>query len=134
MATDPIRFSATLAIRCTPELNRTIDQAARQRGCKPAEWVRQALHTCLALEGVDVTVTDEPPQQFALVRGGTFITSYIGDRPDDDEQGGTWLPLVNEDSEPFDSKIHWRLAPSYRVESDRVVRVYPVVIKGWEHA
>jgi hypothetical protein len=36
------------------------------------------------------------------------------------------------DSELFDLKLHWRLAPTYRVESGRVVRVYPVVLKSME--
>jgi hypothetical protein len=84
-------------------------------------------------------------QQYALVEDGAL--AFYSDRARnasypvivngnhlDLDDTRNWLPVVNEDSEPFDLKIHWRLPPTYRVEAHRVVRVYPVVIKGWEHA
>jgi hypothetical protein len=37
--------------------------------------------------------------------------------------------LEFEDSEPFDPEIHYRLAPTIRIEPERAVRVYPVVLK-----
>ena len=37
------------------------------------------------------------------------------------------------DSEPFDISAHWRLPPIDHLEADRVVRVYQVVPRQWEH-
>jgi hypothetical protein len=139
--TDPVRFNDTLTLRVQPALVAAIDQAARARGQKASEWTRNAVRTALALDGIST----EAPTQYALVSGDRILTTWIGAKPDITDvdfhpagyapaDGGRWLPIENEDSEPFNSKLHWRLAPTYRVEADRVVRTYPVVLKGWEHA
>jgi hypothetical protein len=83
-------------------------------------------------------------QQYALVVDGAvaFKTDRFGNGPypvitnskPDTNDARTWLPVVTRDSDPFDAAKHWRLAPTYQVEADRVVRVYPVVEKSWEHA
>jgi hypothetical protein len=44
------------------------------------------------------------------------------------------LPVEHVDSEPFDIGLHWRLPPIDRVEANRVVRMFQVVPKHWEHA
>lgn len=54
---DPVRFSDTIKIRCQPEVTALVDQAARSRGQKPAEYIRQAVLTGLRLDGFD-PVTD----------------------------------------------------------------------------
>jgi predicted transcriptional regulator len=50
--TDTIRFSNTLTVRCQPELNARLERAARARGSKASEYVRQALRKALELDGV----------------------------------------------------------------------------------
>jgi hypothetical protein len=66
-------------------------------------------------------------QQYALVRNGALvvhrehpITTF---HPAEDLRGD-WLPIVNEDSEPFDPSKHWRLSPQPLVV-DGVQRVRP---------
>jgi hypothetical protein len=84
-------------------------------------------------------------QQYALVSGDQILTTWNGAKPDLTDanfhpagyvptNGDRWIPIENEDSEPFTTKLHWRLKPNYRVEADRVARIYPVVLKGWEFA
>jgi hypothetical protein len=74
---------------------------------------------------------DAPEQQYCLVRDGELIATSF--KPSKDEDGGAWLPIENEDNQPFDPSLHWRLKPlPLRLDGDRVVRVYPVVPK--EHA
>lgn len=48
---DPVRYSDVLKVRCAPEVTALVDQAARSRGTKPAEYVRQAILTGLRLDG-----------------------------------------------------------------------------------
>jgi predicted HicB family RNase H-like nuclease len=55
---DPVRYSDTLTLRCSPSLNAAIDQAAKARGTRPSEWCRQALQTGLALDGVTMAPRD----------------------------------------------------------------------------
>jgi hypothetical protein len=72
----------------------------------------------------------ETEQQFCLVRDGEIIVGPTF-KSDPSRTDGTWLNVVNEDSQPFDRAKHWRLAPSLVVHSDRVVRLYPIVEKSW---
>lgn len=50
---DPVRYSETVKFRCQPEVSALVDQAARARGTKPAEYIRQAVLTGLRLDGFD---------------------------------------------------------------------------------
>jgi hypothetical protein len=51
--TEPIRFSDSITIRCQPEITGLVDRAARAKGSKPAEYVRQALLAGLRADGFD---------------------------------------------------------------------------------
>jgi hypothetical protein len=75
-------------------------------------------------------------EQYALVSPQGEIISIPTYKPDlGDTRRGMWLPVINIDSEPLDPAKHWRLAPlPLRLDGDRVVREYPVVVKSWEHA
>ena len=65
----------------------------------------------------------QPQQRFAWVEDGQIkAVGYHDDKP-----GDGWLPVVHVDSEPFDIAQHWRLAPIFTVESDKVVCMYPIV-------
>jgi hypothetical protein len=80
----------------------------------------------------------EGRQRWARIEDGDQIKGigYHDARPDD---GNVYVPVVHEDSEPFDIATHWRLAPQYTLVDvdgvpDRVICTYPVVLKSWEHA
>jgi hypothetical protein len=76
----------------------------------------------------------EGRQRFARIDGDQIKVISIGYHDAKPEQEGrTWLPVVHVDSEPFDIALHWRLAPVYTIEADRVVCTYPVVVKSLEH-
>lgn len=101
---------------------------AERRGLSTAALVRSLADAALASEGFPVG-----DQQYCLVRAGELIDTSF--KPAKDPDGGEWLPIENEDTEPFDSAKHWRLKPlPLRLDGDRVVRVYPVVPKSMEHA
>lgn len=53
---DPVRYRSSVTVRCPPEVRAAIDEAARQRGMKPAEYHRQALLMGLRLDGFDPVV------------------------------------------------------------------------------
>lgn len=59
--TEAVRYSATMQWRDQPEIVECVDRAARARGTKPSEYVRQAIRTTLALDGVEpaTTTTEE---------------------------------------------------------------------------
>jgi hypothetical protein len=80
-------------------------------------------------------------QQYALVADGSLAlyADRAGNPPVpifateiDPGDTRTWLPLVTEDSQPFDIKLHWRLPPVYTVEADKVRRVYPKASRLFE--
>ncbi|WGR67837.1 MULTISPECIES: hypothetical protein [unclassified Bradyrhizobium] len=102
--------------------------AAERKGLTVSAYLRSLADSALASEGFPVA-----EQQYCLVRGGELIATSF--KPAKDEDGGEWLPIENEDSQPFDPAKHWRLKPlPLRLDGDRVVRVYPVVVKSQEHA
>jgi hypothetical protein len=74
-------------------------------------------------------------EQYCLVDEGNIVVGPTY-KPDLlDKRRGTWLPVVNVDTEPLDPARHWRLAPlPLRIDGDRVMREWPVVLKNWEHA
>jgi hypothetical protein len=96
---------------------------AERRGVGLSTLLRSLADAALASEGFPVT-----EQQYCLVRDGELITTSF--KPSRDPDGGTWLPVENEDSEPFDPARHYRLKPlPLRLDGDRVVRVYPIAPK-----
>ncbi|QOG17912.1 hypothetical protein [Bradyrhizobium sp. SEMIA] len=100
--------------------------AAERKGLTVSAYLRSIADAALASEGFPVA-----EQQYCLVIDGELISTSF--KPTKDERGGEWLPVENEDNQPFDPALHYRLKPlPLRLDGDRVVRVYPVVLK--EHA
>jgi hypothetical protein len=132
---EAVRYSDTVTIRCQPELTAAVNRAALRKGSKPAEYLRQAVLAALQRDGF----VPEQEQEYALVRDGQLVLDPHGNpgatfRPHPDDRG-EWLPIENRDSAQFDIARHWRLKPlPLRVEGDRVIREYPVVVKSWEFA
>jgi len=50
---EAVRYSNVLTLRCQPEVVALIDEAARRRCSKPAEYVRQAVVAALRADGFD---------------------------------------------------------------------------------
>ena len=143
-----IRYSDVVATRMAPELREAIQDAAAMRGQKPAEWVRRALWTALALDGFNpATVLPRDAgslydvldgrQRWARIEGDQIKgMAYHDAKP---RAGQVYVPVLHVDSEPFDAARHWRLPPHYTLVSEygtpvRVVCTYPVVVKSLEHA
>jgi hypothetical protein len=57
---EPIKFAATLRVRCTPALASAVQAAARARGLKTSDWLRDAAQTILCLDGI--TKYPNPPR------------------------------------------------------------------------
>jgi hypothetical protein len=49
--TEAVSYSDVLHVRMTPELRLAIQAAAARAGCKPAQYVRDALWSIVTLEG-----------------------------------------------------------------------------------
>lgn len=133
-----VRYSEALTVQVQPGFRSLIDTAALRVGSKPTEWARQALTEALRAAGFDPAAS-LAQQQYALVAAGEIVRSPRGveilsyDPVPDDR--GAWLPIENQDTEPFDPAQHWRLKPgALRVEGARVIRPYQVVAKSQEHA
>jgi hypothetical protein len=112
-----------------------VKAAAERDFLNASQWLSRAVTAALEAKGFTVE-----PQQYALVSpagelvhgtNGNVIMTFLP-HPDD---RGEWLPVENEDSEPFDPAKHWRGKPlPLRVDGERVVRTYPIVPKTMEHA
>lgn len=143
--------SNTLHVRLEPELCDAVIDAAVARGMTASEWVRQAARTCAMLEGTlrraEVSRSAgalydrvEGRQRWARIVGDQIKgMGYHADKPAPEREGDVWVPVVHEDSEPFDLAAHWRLAPHFTLVDvygtpDRVICTYPVVPKSVEHA
>jgi hypothetical protein len=101
---------------------------AERRGVGLSTLLRSLADSAVASEGFPVA-----EQQYCLVRDGELITT--GFKPAKDDDGGVWLPIENQDNQPFDPALHWRLKPlPLRLDGERVLRVYPVVAKSQEHS
>lgn len=155
MAADAVRYSDSVTVRCQPVMTAMVARAAKSKGTRPAEYVRQALLTTLQLDGFDPTTVPardagtlydarDGQRCYALVSNGRVLTvvSYSA-KPDLSDanhwpagyvpaDGDAWLPIVHVDSEPFDGALHWRLPHLVRIEADRVVREFPVIPKSLE--
>ncbi|MCA1507944.1 hypothetical protein [Bradyrhizobium sp. NBAIM02] len=133
---DPATFEQLIQFRAPANLSKAVDRAASQRCQSKSDYIRQALVDRLQADGGSPL----GEQQYCLVRGGELITtSFKTSKADIDRVGGdaAWLPIENEDTEPFDPAKHWRLKPlPLRLDSTRgiVVRTYPVIAKCQEHA
>jgi len=104
--------------------------AAERKGLTISAYLRSITDAALASEGFPIG-----EQQWCLVRDGELILTSF--KPAKDPDGGEWLPIENEDTEPFDPAKHWRMKPlPLRLDSARgiVVRTYPVIAKCQEHA
>jgi hypothetical protein len=134
-------FSELIQARCQPGFAALVERAAEARGLSHSEYVRQAARTALALDGFDpATIAPrdagslwnliEGQRHWALVIDGAVKAMHRAADAPADEQGGTWLPIEYEDSEPFDDAAHWRMAPVTSIEAGRVVRTYPVIPKS----
>lgn len=81
-------------------------------------------------------------RQYALVRGNELMvdkdglpvtTGYLTEKPEDYSsfypEDCVWLPVESVDSQQFDpfGKTHFRGAPVFEVDADRVRRVYPII-------
>ncbi|WP_407153914.1 hypothetical protein [Bradyrhizobium sp. STM 3557] len=110
--------------------------AAERAGLRLSDWLRESCDAALKASGFAL---EAPETQYALVSDGRLVESPAGNfcttfRPASDARG-EWLPIENIDSAPFDPEKHYRLKPlALRIEGDRVVREYPVIVKSWEHA
>lgn len=128
-------FSDPVMVRLSPAVKAALNEAARRQGSKPTQYARQAVMAALQRDGLDPL----QQQQFALVANGELVMGQQGHpcttyRPQPDRRG-EWLPIENEDSAPFDPVRHWRMQPlPLRVDGNRVVRLYPIVVKSLEHA
>ena len=71
-------------------------------------------------------------RQYALVEGDEILTisGYLTSPPGEPGPGRKVLPVEYEDSQPFDPDLHYRLPPTARIDGDRVVRTYPVILKS----
>ena len=58
---EAVRYSGTITTRCQPEVAALIDEAARRRCSKPAEYVRQAVLAALQADGFDPARTGPLP-------------------------------------------------------------------------
>ncbi|MDA9545632.1 hypothetical protein ACM43_14595 [Bradyrhizobium sp. CCBAU 45321] len=128
---DSATFEQLIQFRAPSNLSKAIDRAASQRCQSESDYIRQALVDRLQAEGG----SPMGEQQYCLVRDGELVSTSF--KPAKDPDGGEWLPIENEDTEPFDRAKHWRLKPlPLRLDSARgiVVRTYPVIAKCQEHA
>ncbi|TWI07875.1 hypothetical protein LPJ38_03195 [Bradyrhizobium daqingense] len=126
---DAATFEQLIQFRAPSNLSKAIDRAASQRCQSKSDYIRQALVDRLQADGGSPL----GEQQYCLVIDGELIATSF--KPAKDDRGGVWLPIENEDNQPFDPALHWRLKPlPLRLDGDRVVRTYPVIAKCQEHA
>lgn len=127
--------SAPVKVRMKPELRRAISNAADRLHMTISAWLRLSALTTLTSESRsagELYDRIDGLQRWARIDGDQIKgIGYHDAKPDD---GNVYLPVVHVDSEPFDIAQHWRLAPVYTLEADRVVCTYPIVAKSWEHA
>lgn len=142
---DDIAYTDELRFRCTPQQAVIVRKAARQDGLKPSEYLRRLVDVDLkdrsfasSRSAGELYDLMEGQRRYALVTpdGAVQTMSYHAEDPGlpspalegaEAVDVPVWLPVVHEDSEPFDIAVHWRLAPTTRVEASRVVVTFPVV-------
>jgi hypothetical protein len=121
-------FPELLRARCSKALHGFVEGAARRRMISPSEYIRQSLTKTLMADGMD-PAKPFPVDAGSLYKEGKLITwsEYVAEKP---EGSDDWRPLDFEDSEPFDPAKHYRKAPLIRIDPERVVRVYPIILKS----
>lgn len=145
--TRPSRFTSNLYVRCPAVLPAAVESAAQRLCMTASEYVRRSVVERLSADGFNpaqIASHDagalydsvNGKQRYALVTdaGAILAIGYHHAKPEagPDDRGRVWLPVVHEDSEPFDISTHWRLAPITRIDPDRVVVTFPVVPKSLE--
>jgi uncharacterized protein (DUF1778 family) len=55
--TEAVRYSDSITVRCQPETTELVQRAARARGTKPSEYLRQALRTALQRDGINLAIS-----------------------------------------------------------------------------
>jgi hypothetical protein len=137
---NPGRFPNLLQARCPNAIPPLIELASQSRCMTPSEYIRRSVMERLQADGFDpATIAPRDAgslynviagdRHWALVVDGAVKAMHRSADKPEDEQGGIWLPIEYEDSEPFDDVAHWRMAPVTSVEAGRVVRTYPVISK-----
>jgi hypothetical protein len=147
---DAARFTDSLRIRCPASLPVAIDTAAARKLMTASEYVRRCVIERLEADGIDLATIAprdaaslynvvDGKRSYALISGDRIVTMgyHAAEPPLADfapGRGDRVLPVEYEDSEFFDISNHFRLTPIDRLETARVVRVFQVVPKQWEHA
>lgn len=139
----PVKFEQLVQFRVPTNMSAAIDHAAKQKCQSKSDYVRQSVVRQLEADGIAIphAAADagalydrlaDGRQRYALIVGDDIAgISYHDSKPED---GRNWIPVVHVDSEPFDLKHHWRLAPVFTIEAGQVVCTYPVVAKFLEGA
>ncbi|UPJ80535.1 hypothetical protein IVB16_00395 [Bradyrhizobium sp. 183] len=97
---DVTTFEQLIQFRAPANLSKAIDRAASQRCQSKSDYIRQALIDRLQEEGGSPV----GEQQYCLVRDSELISTSF--KPVRDDRGGEWLPIENEDNQPFDPAVH----------------------------
>lgn len=73
--TEAVKYSDVMAIRVEPRLREAIQASALKHGVKPAEYIRNALWTAIALQGTDETpdVRPDGKRRYAHLLGGCLV-------------------------------------------------------------
>ena len=137
-ARDEQGLSELLRARCPAIVRALVDTVAQSQGLTPSEYIRRSVVGSLQADGLKASPTAgalydsvEGRQRYAMIDGGKIVRcGYHDAKPE--QEGRTWLPVVHVDSEPFDIIRHWRVAPVFTIEGNRVVCTYPVVSKSLE--
>jgi hypothetical protein len=136
----PPMHSGAMRVRMAPQLLEAISDAAGQRGMTASAWLREAAMLLARSEGAlpasrsagELYDRDaDGRQRWARIESGEIKSmTRSAAKPDD----RIWVPVHHQDSQPFDIATQWRLKPHFVIEADRVVCLYQVVAKSWEHA
>jgi hypothetical protein len=73
--TETVRYRDVMAIRVAPELRAAIRASATRYGVKPAEYVRNALWTAVALQGSEDApdIRADGKRRYARIEGGAIV-------------------------------------------------------------
>jgi hypothetical protein len=73
--TEPVAYSDRMDVRVEPRLREAIQALALKHRVKPAEYIRNALWTAVALEGTDETpaIRADGKRRYAHLIGGALV-------------------------------------------------------------
>lgn len=106
-----VRYSRLIKTHCEPETSELVQRAARARGMKPSEYLRQALRTALQLDGID-PATDCPDCGGRSVTRAFDASATIGAKFATQVQrneNGKWVGLdgpLHPEDEPTLNQVH----------------------------